>query len=102
MMQDMGKTQAWSKALDQAYESLDEAAWYQLRADFYAKFFVDCPVGEGYFKQSNTYLHIIAQKLITVCQDIFSEPIAVVDAISGVGLRHVGYAIPVELFPPRC
>merc|ERR1719171_3051282 len=100
MVANMGKTQGWLKSLEQFYETMDEAAWYQLRADVYAKFFVDCPVGEGYFKQSNTYLHLIAQKLITVVVLIYKEPVEVVDMISGVGLRHVGYQIPVELFPP--
>jgi len=96
----MGKTQLWYKELEAFYATMDEAFCYQLRADVYAKFFVDCPVGEGYFKQSNTYLHLIAAKLMDVTLAIYVDPVAVVDMISGVGLRHVGYAIPVELFPP--
>jgi hypothetical protein len=100
IVMNMGKTQGWQKELDAFYATLDEAACYQLRADVYVKFFADCPVGEGYFKQSNTYLHLIASKLMAVCAEIFVDPVKVVDDISGVGLRHVGYAIPVELFAP--
>ena len=37
----------------------------------YAKFFVSSPIGEGYFKQSNTYLHIIATKIIQMTIDIY-------------------------------
>jgi len=100
MLVTMGKTQGWLKALEDVYATFDEASKYQLRADFYVKFFADCPVGEGYFKQSNTYLHIIAAKVMDAVVAIYIDPVAVVDMISGVGLRHVGYAIPVELFPP--
>ena len=32
--------------------------------------------------------------------DMYREPVRVVDDISGVGLRHVGYGIPTELFGP--
>jgi len=85
----MGKTVLWHKELEAFYATMDEAFCYQLRADVYVKFFVDCPVGEGYFKQSNTYLHLIAAKLMDVVVAIFVDPVAVVDMISGVGLRHL-------------
>ena len=32
--------------------------------------------------------------------DIYREPIRMVDEISALGLRHVGYAIPTDLFGP--
>ena len=32
--------------------------------------------------------------------DIYREPRDMVRKISAIGLRHVGYAVPTELFPP--
>jgi len=32
--------------------------------------------------------------------DMYATPRKMVEEISGIGLRHVGYAIPVEMFPP--
>lgn len=100
LLMNMGKTQAWEKAVGALIDSIDEATGYQIRSDIYAKFFVASPVGEGYFKQSNTYLHIIATKVIQMCVDIYREPVRMVDFVSGLGLRHVGYAIPTDLFGP--
>ena len=39
-----------------------------------------------------------AQKMVSHVFEIFVQPVELVDCISG--LRHVGYAIPGELFPP--
>ena len=77
----MGKTQLWYKELEAFYATMDEAFCYQLRADVYAKFFVDCPVGEGYFKQSNTYLHLIAAKLMDVSVDYHGESVVIVSIV---------------------
>jgi hypothetical protein len=100
LMVNMGKTSTWHKELSQFISQFDEAQVYQLRADIYAKFFVDCPVGEGFFNQSNTYLHLVAQKMVGLILEIFIHPVEMGEWISGLGLRHVGYAIPIELFPP--
>jgi uncharacterized membrane protein YgcG len=81
-------------------ESIDEATGYQMREEIYAKFFVACPAGESFFKQSNTYLHLVATKIIQMSVDMYADPVRMVDDISGLGLRHVGYAIPTELFGP--
>jgi hypothetical protein len=86
--------------LGKLIESIDEATGYQMRQDIYATFFQMSPAGEGYFKQSNTYLHIIATKVIVMSIDVYRDPVRMVDEISALGLRHVGYAIPTELFGP--
>merc|ERR1719191_1739566 len=96
----MGKTNEWSSALNALVDSIDEVTGYQMREEIYAKFFMACPAGESFFKQSNTYLHLVATKIITMTVDIYLEPVRMVDDISALGLRHVGYAIPTELFGP--
>jgi hypothetical protein len=39
MLENMGKTQKWEKAIIALVESIDEATGYQLRQDIYARFF---------------------------------------------------------------
>jgi hemoglobin-like flavoprotein len=97
---DMGKPPLWEKAVVKLVASLDETTKYALRADIYARFFSSCPAGQDFFKQSTTYLHVIADKVIDMVVDIFKDPVKMVDDISALGLRHVGYAIPTEHFGP--
>jgi len=96
----MGKTGKWEKCLIALVESIVEATGYQLRQDIYARFFASTPQGEAYFKQNVTYLHLLVTKVIGLQLRMFADPVGCVDEISGIGLRHVGYGIPTELFQP--
>eukprot|EP00929_Paragymnodinium_shiwhaense_P097820 TRINITY_DN5941_c0_g1_i1.p1 TRINITY_DN5941_c0_g1~~TRINITY_DN5941_c0_g1_i1.p1 ORF type:complete len:1411 (-),score=296.42 TRINITY_DN5941_c0_g1_i1:220-4452(-) len=100
LLENMGKTQRWEKAFFTMLDQIDEAAGYQLRSDIYDRFFQCAPTGEMYFKQNVTYLHLLITKIIAICANMYREPVVTVDDISGVGLRHVGYGIPTELFTP--
>merc|ERR1719183_2272243 len=100
LLENMGKTQKWEKSLVALVESIDEATGYQLRQDIYARFFTQTPAGEAYFKQNVTYLHLLVTKVIGLCLNMYKDPVTTVDDISGIGLRHVGYGIPTELFQP--
>jgi uncharacterized membrane protein YgcG len=100
LLVNMGKTQQWERAFSKLLDSVDEASAYQLRQNILASFFTVCPEGEGYFKQSNTYLHMIVSKVITNSILLYQEPVKTVDEVSGIGLRHVGYGIPTHLFGP--
>merc|ERR1719329_835800 len=96
----MGKPPVWEAALTKLVASLDEATKYEIRKDIYQRFFTLAPAGQDYFKQSNTYLHIIADRVIDMTVGFYRDPVKMVDDISALGLRHVGYAIPTELFSP--
>jgi hypothetical protein len=61
-----------------------------LRKDIYAKFFAIAPAGQDFFKQSNTYLHLIATKVLVMVLDMYKDPVRMVDDISALGLRHAG------------
>ena len=100
LLDTMGKTLKWEKSLLALVESIDEATGYQLRQDIYARFFTTTPAGEAYFKQNVTYLHLLVTKVIGLCVRMYTDPVGCVDEISGIGLRHVGYGIPTELFQP--
>merc|ERR1719217_1945468 len=100
LLENMGKTQKWEKSLVALLESVDEATGYQIRQDIYARFFTSTPAGEAYFKQNVTYLHLLVTKVLGLCLMMYKDPVYCVDDISGIGLRHVGYGIPTELFQP--
>jgi len=100
IMKNMGMPPKWEQAYAKLLDSIDEATGFQLRKDIYLKFFAIAPAGQDFFKQSNTYLHLIATKVLVMVIDIYRDPVRMVDDISALGLRHVGYAIPTEYMPP--
>jgi hemoglobin-like flavoprotein len=96
----MDKPAEYEKALERVLESMDERDGYEYRKAIYAKFFDLCPLGQDYFKQSNTRLQYIAERVLAMTLDIYRSPKKLVSEISGVGLRHVGFGIPTDLFGP--
>jgi hypothetical protein len=70
-----------------------------VRSEIYQTFFALEPAGQDYFKQSTTYLHSIADKVLAYILEIYTKPIEIVASLSAIGLRHVGYAIDTSLFP---
>jgi len=100
VMRLQGLPQQWEPALGKILASLDEETKFEIRKDIYNKFFTLAPVGQDFFKQSNTYLHIVADKILAMTLELYQNPVKMVDDVSALGLRHVGYAIPTELFGP--
>lgn len=100
MVKNVGAPPKWEAALEKMLGSLDDQAAYEVRKEIYAKFFTLAPAGQDYFKQSDTYLHFIAERIISFTLELYRNPVKMVDDISALGLRHVGYAIPTELFSP--
>lgn len=71
-----------------------------LRAQTFKIFFMRCPSGQDFFKQSTSRLYFILDKNYEMTIEMFENPGKVVQDLSALGLRHVGYGVPVELFPP--
>eukprot|EP00931_Biecheleriopsis_adriatica_P056265 TRINITY_DN33336_c0_g1_i1.p1 TRINITY_DN33336_c0_g1~~TRINITY_DN33336_c0_g1_i1.p1 ORF type:complete len:1164 (+),score=258.15 TRINITY_DN33336_c0_g1_i1:126-3617(+) len=95
----LGKTLEWENELYYLMDSFDEEMRYELRSNVYDKFFIAAPAGQEYFKQSDTRLHFIAEKVFQFTTELFADPWQVADDLSALGLRHVGYGVPVGLFP---
>ncbi|CAJ1356218.1 unnamed protein product [Effrenium voratum] len=95
-----GKPQLQQKALRKLYGSLTEEQLVGFRNGIYTTFFQKCAQGQDYFKQSSTRLHFIADRVIMFTQEIYKDPKGVMEDLSALGLRHVGYGIPTELFGP--
>merc|ERR1719454_586478 len=100
MTKNMGNPPKWERSLGKLLASLDENQKFEIRKDIYARFFAAAPAGQDYFKQSNTYLHFIADRVIEMTLELYQSPVKMVDDVSALGLRHVGYAIPTEFFGP--
>lgn len=98
----MDKPREYQKHWNRSSEGMDELARYRIRADIFTRFFELCPEGQDFFKQSNTRLHFIAEQVLVMCLEIFESPKQMVSDISALGLRHVGFGIPTNLFDPFC
>ncbi|CAE8694334.1 unnamed protein product, partial [Polarella glacialis] len=95
-----GKPLVQQKALRRFYLGLSEQQLLAFRNGIYMTFFAKCAAGQEYFKQSTTRLHFIAYRIMVMTQDIYKDPKTLMEDISALGLRHVGYGVPTELFGP--
>jgi hemoglobin-like flavoprotein len=102
VMENMGQPPKWERAYANFLDNIDEETGYRLRKDLFQRFFTTAPGGQDYFKQSNTYLHLVSTKVLTMVLDMYRDPVRMVDDISSVGLRHVGYGAPPEYFGSYC
>ena len=94
----MGKPAIQEKALGKFLDSLDEMTRMYVRREVYAAFFAIAPAGQNYFKQSTTRLHFITDQVVVFTIDMSKDPKRMTEDISALGLRHVGYGIPTDLF----
>mmetsp|Transcript_23567 Transcript_23567/g.42567 ORF Transcript_23567/g.42567 Transcript_23567/m.42567 type:complete len:1226 (-) Transcript_23567:316-3993(-) len=97
---ELGKPAGRQRVYGRFLGSLEDDTRQTLRQEVYSKFFVLAPAGQDYFKQSTTRLYFIADKILEMTLDMYKEPKRMVDDISALGLRHVGYGIPTEFFSP--
>lgn len=96
----MGKPAAQERALRTFCEKLSEEQNFFFRSKTYEIFFGNCKQGQDYFKQSTTRMHFIADKVLSFTMDIYKDTHGVIEDLSALGLRHVGYGIPTELVGP--
>lgn len=90
----------WGEQLTNALGSISSKRLFKLRKDIYARFFQLAPAGGNFFKQSNTRLHFIADRVLELCKTFFEDPTGMISTLSSLGLRHVGFGIPTDLFVP--
>lgn len=90
----------YEEAITRFFKGVDEERRCIMRNEIYASFFETTPMSQNYFKQSSTRLHFIADRVLDMAVEFYHKPTQMVDDISAMGLRHVGYGIPTELFGP--
>ena len=96
----MGKPLLWEQSLQGMFATLSDEQLFNFRVSLYDRFFAAVPAGQDYFKQSNTRLHFIAESATNMSLKLLQDPWQMVDDVSALGLRHVGYGIPTEMFGP--
>ncbi|CAK9064257.1 unnamed protein product [Durusdinium trenchii] len=95
------KVRAFKVYNAQLFGALKEEHLNTFRNDLYTDFFAKCAISQDIFKQSQTRLHYIADRVLQSSYDMFHKPKQeMVDELSALGLRHVGYGVPIELFAP--
>ncbi|CAK9049710.1 unnamed protein product [Durusdinium trenchii] len=83
------------------FSVLGEEQLEHFRNTIYVDFFSKCAASQDLFKQSQTRLRYIADRVLQSSYDMFHKPKdEMVDDLSALGLRHVGYGVPIELFGP--
>jgi len=83
------------------FNTLGEEQRAHFRDTIYTDFFSKCATSQEWFKQSQTRLHYIADRVLQSAYDMFHLPKEeTMDELSALGLRHVGYGVPIELFAP--
>lgn len=96
----LGNPPKWEASLTKLLFAISEEQMFDIRKSIYECFFASAPSGQDYFKQSNTRLHYIADRVLMMTTELFANPWKMVDDVSALGLRHVGYAVPTDLFGP--
>ncbi|CAE7729948.1 unnamed protein product [Symbiodinium sp. CCMP2592] len=100
LSKELKKPRARERILGRFLGSLEDELRQEIREKVFDRFFELAPGGEEHFKQSSTRLNFIADKAIELTLELYKEPIKTVDAISALGLRHVGYGITTDFFEP--
>eukprot|EP00438_Fugacium_kawagutii_P018866 Skav221112 [mRNA] locus=scaffold233:81502:84844:+ [translate_table: standard] len=95
------KVKAYKQYNNHLFSTLGEEQFEQFRTSIYVEFFSKCSTSQEWFKQSQTRLHYIADRVLHSSHEMFQRAKEeTLDDLSALGLRHVGYGIPVELFAP--
>lgn len=97
---EVGKPASHERALEGFIVGLTEGEKGQLRQGLFQRFLAVAPQGQNFFKQSTTRLHFIADRVVEMTLEMYRQPQKMVEDMSALGLRHVAYGIPTDLFPP--
>ncbi|CAE7188346.1 wss2 [Symbiodinium necroappetens] len=97
---ELGKAAERERRVSRYVGSMEDETKIVLSRKIYAKFFAVAPEGQNYFKQSSTRLQFIIDRVVEMTLSMYQFPCRMVDEISALGLRHVGYGIPTEFFNP--
>ncbi|CAE7525772.1 unnamed protein product [Symbiodinium natans] len=100
LSKELKKPRARERILGRFLGSLEDELRQEIREKVFDRFFELAPGGEEHFKQSATRLNFIADKAIDLTLQLYKDPINTVDAISALGLRHVGYGVTADFFDP--
>eukprot|EP00439_Symbiodinium_sp_Y106_P012126 s4740_g1.t2 len=94
------RTSSYEPSLSGVYDAMSAGRFLKIKKEFFTAFFEVAPVGQNYFKQSLTRLLFIADKVLFFSLEMLRQPKKMVSEMSALGLKHVGFGIPTDLFTP--
>eukprot|EP00439_Symbiodinium_sp_Y106_P042510 s3805_g5.t1 len=95
------KVRAFKPYNAKLYAAMTDEHKETFRTTVYTKFFAKCVASQDLFKQSQTRLRYIADRVMAAAYDMMQRDTSeMVDDLSALGLRHVGYGVPIDLFGP--
>lgn len=100
LQKEIGKLAPRSRLVSRYVGSMEAHTKEEVSKMIYAKFFALAPEGQNYFKQSSSRLLFIVDQIFRITVEMYKDPTRMVDEMSALGLRHVGYGIPTEFFSP--
>ncbi|CAK9016556.1 unnamed protein product [Durusdinium trenchii] len=100
LQQEVGKLAPRGRLVSRYVGSMEQDSEEKLSKMIYQKFFGVAPEGQDFFKQSASRLNFIVHQIFQITVQIYQDPPRMVDELSALGLRHVGYGIPTVFFGP--
>lgn len=100
LQKEIGKLAPRGRLVSRYVGSMEAHTKEEVSKMIYAKFFALAPEGQNYFKQSSSRLLFIVDQIFRITVEMYKDPPRMVDEMSALGLRHVGYGIPTEFFSP--
>ncbi|CAK8992914.1 NEDD8-like protein RUB1 [Durusdinium trenchii] len=95
----LGKPAVQEAALTCFYQSEPEKI-QRFTHQIFPAFLEITPAGQEFLKQSSTRILFISDKITSLLLELYRFPLKTVEESSAQGLKHVGYGIPTEMFPP--
>lgn len=90
----------YERALSTFLDGLNEKQTSELHKGLWPVFFRAAPAAEDRFVVSKGRLEYISRNVVAMALDIYRDPKRVAFETVDLGVRHVGYGSPLELFPP--
>jgi len=94
----LGKPAVQEASLTRFFERYPESL-EKFKRSLFPTFLEIAPAGQDFLKQSSTRIFFISDKIATLALETYRYPTRMVET-SANGLRHVGYGVPIEMFPP--
>lgn len=95
----LGKPAVQEAALSRFFERHPDSV-EKFKASLFPTFLEIAPAGQDFLKKSSTRIFFISDKIATLALEMYCYPTRMVEETSANGLRHVGYGVPTEMFPP--
>jgi len=100
LLKQLGHPPTLERALADHMSTLAEETRATMGQEMFTRFFAAAPQGQEHLKQSDMRLHFISEQVNRMTLSLFDDPWKIVDDISALGLRHVGYGVPSDLLGP--